>query len=298
MTSGSGISPHEPPARGWSWRIYFSIFSSTGPSPRELPARGWNWRNSLFILSTAACLSIAACARPAAPNLSSSPTVADPATSQLSPTRTAPPPTRTAVPEHRIGLGAPLYEDNFKFDSGWDTGASPRGAVSQLDGKLVISVQGPSSTLSSLSPIEPIANFMVEIEVHSEICEDGDEYGLIVRVGGGGNPTQDSHYRFLITCEGAVRASRFLSGIEAPILPITTSAAVLGGAPAVNRLGVSAIGDVFRFFVNDMQVFQVEDGEIATGKIGVIVRARRGAQTTISFDEFRVWDLTSNQPDD
>ncbi len=139
---------------------------------------------------------------------------------------------------------------------------------------------------------------MVEIEVRSEICENGDEYGLIVRVGGGGSPTQDSHYRFLITCEGAIRASRFLSGAEAPILPITPSAAVLAGAPAVNRIGVSAIGDVFRFFVNDMQVVQLEDGEIPSGKIGLMVRARRGAQTTISFDDFRVWDLASTRPDE
>ena len=274
MTSGSGTSLHEFLPTRWSWRIYFSI------------------------LTAAACLGIAACAQPAPPKVSSSTTVADLATSQPPPTQTAPPPTPTAVPEHRTGLGEPIFEDNFEFDSGWDTGASPRGAVSQLDGKLVISVQGPSSTLSSLSPIEPISDFMVEIEARSGICENGDEYGLIVRVGGDGNPTQDSHYRFLITCEGAIRVSRFLSGAEAPILPITPSTDVLAGAPAINRIGVSAIGKVFRFFVNDIQVFMLEDGEIPTGRIGVIVRARRGAQTTISFDDFKVWDLASNQPDD
>jgi len=197
-----------------------------------------------------------------------------------------------------LGLGAPLFEDNFEFDTGWDQGAAPRGAVSRLDDKLVISVQGPSTMLSSLSPIEPIADFMVEIEVRTEICEDGDEFGLIVRAEGAGNPTQDSHYRFLITCDGAVRASRFLSGAEAPILPITPSADVLAGAPAINRIGVSAIGDMFLFFVNDMQVFQLDNGEIPAGRIGVIVRARRGAQTTISFDDFRVWDLAVSQPDD
>jgi len=274
MTSGSGISPHEPGARGWSRRIRLSI------------------------LSTAVYLTITACAGSTGPGVSSSPTVIDLATSQPAPTRTAPPPTRTAVPEHRVGLGAPIYEDNFELESGWDTGVSPLGAVSQLDGKLVVSVQGSSSTLSSLSPIKPIADFMVEIEAHSEICENGDEYGLIVRVGGGGNPTQDSHYRFLITCEGAVRASRFLTGAEAPILPITPSAVVFPGAPAINRIGVSAIGDVLRFFVNDMPVFEVNDGEIPIGKIGVIVRARSGAQTTISFDGFRVWDLASSQLED
>ncbi len=294
MTSGSGSAPHEPLAGGWSWRVDFTIPSTSGPAPHEPRARRW----SFFAVLSAACLTIAACAQPASPESNASPTAAEVVTSQPSPTQTAPPPTRTAVPDHRLGLGAPLFEDNFEFDTGWDQGAAPRGAVSRLDDKLVISVQGPSTMLSSLSPIEPIADFMVEIEVRTEICEDGDEFGLIVRAEGAGNPTQDSHYRFLITCDGAVRASRFLSGAEAPILPITPSADVLAGAPAVNRIGVSAIGDMFRFFVNDLQVFQLDNGEIPAGRIGVIVRARRGAQTTISFDDFRVWDLAVSQPDD
>jgi len=294
MTSGSGSSPHEPLAGGWSWRVDFTIPSTSGPAPHEPRAQRWRF----FAVLSAACLTIAACAQPASPESNASPTAAEVVTSQPSPTQTAPPPTRTAVPDHRLGLGAPLFEDNFEFDTGWDQGAAPRGAVSRLDDKLVISVQGPSTMLSSLSPIEPIADFMVEIEVRTEICEDGDEFGLIVRAEGAGNPTQDSHYRFLITCDGAVRASRFLSGAEAPILPITPSADVLAGAPAINRIGVSAIGDMFRFFVNDMQVFQLDNGEIPAGRIGVIVRARRGAQTTISFDDFRVWDLAVSQPDD
>jgi len=275
-------------------RIDFSIPSTSGLTPHEPRALRW----SFFAILAAACLTIAACTQPASSDASSSPTAAEIVTSQPPPTQTTPPPTRTAVPEHKLGLGVPLLEDSFEFDTGWDQGAAPRGAVSRLDNKLVVSVQGPSTTLSSLSPIEPIADFMVEIEVRSEICENGDEFGLIVRVGGAGNPNQDSHYRFLITCDGAVRASRFLSGAEAPILPITPSADVLAGAPAVNRIGVSAIGDVFRFFVNDMQVFELANGEIPAGRIGVIVRARKGAQTTISFDDFRVWDLAASQVDD
>jgi len=290
MTSGSGSSPHELSAGGWG---SFSIPSTSGPAPHEPRAQRW----SFFAILSAACLTIAACAQAASPEARSSPTATAIVTSRPDPTQTAPPPTHTAVPEHRLGLGVPLFEDNFEFDTGWDQGAAPRGAVSRLDNRLVISVQGPSTTLSSLSPIESIADFMVEIEVRSEICENGDEFGLIVRVGGAGSPTQDSHYRFLITCDGAIRASRFLSGAEAPILPITPSADVLAGAPAVNRIGVSAIGDSFRFFVNDMQVFQLNDGEIPAGRIGVIVRARQGAQTTISFDDFRVWDLATSQLD-
>ena len=290
MTSGSGSSPHELLAGRWG---SFSIPSTSSLARHEPHALRW----STFAILSAACLTIAACAPAASPEARSSPTATAIITSRPDPTQTAPPPTHTAVPEHRLGLGVPLFEDDFELDTGWDQGAAPRGAVSRLDNKLVISVRGPSTTLSSLSPIEPIADFMVEIEVRSEICENGDEFGLIVRVGGAGNPTQDSHYRFLITCDGAVRASRFLSVAEAPILPITPIADVLAGAPANNRIGVSAIGDSFRFFVNDMQVFQLEDGQIPAGRIGVIVRARQGAQTTISFDNFRVWDLAESQQD-
>jgi len=267
MTSGSGFSPHEPRARRWHRPLV---------------------RSALF---GAAYLTLAACAPSATTNPTLSPVPTNRVTSQPPPTRTPPPPTLTAVPEYKIGLGVPDYEDNFQSDSGWNTGARTRGAVSRLDGKLVISVRGPSSIISSLSPAEPLTDFFVEIEVRSEICEAGDEFGLMVRVGGVGAPGQDSHYRFLITCEGAVRASRFLLGAEAPLQPITPSADVIPGAPAVNRIGVSAIGDEFKFFVNDIQVFQVENSGIPSGRIGVIVRSRRGAQTTVSFDDFRAWDL-------
>ena len=269
MTSGSGFSPHEASAR----------------------RRGRPYL--LSILTNAAFLSIAGCARPMVPEPTIATPTPPPVTSQTRPTQTVPAPTVTAIPEHRIGLGAPDYRDSFESDTGWETGASARGAVSRLGNRLIVSVRGPSSTLASLSPIDPLADFFVEIEIHSEICEAGDEFGLMVRTGGAGIPAQDSHYRFLITCDGAVRASRFLSGAEAPIQPITPTADVLPGAPAVNRIGVSAIGNEFLFFVNDMQVFQLKDGEIPTGRIGVIVRARHAAQTTVSFDEFRVWDLAT-----
>ena len=225
-------------------------------------------------------------------------TVENPPPPSVAPEATIPPqstdtpqvPISTVPPEHRAGLGDPDFEDDFSTDAGWENGVASRGAVSRLDGKLVISVQGPASTLWSLSPLDAATDFFAEIDVHTEICDPGDEFGLMVRAGGRGNPTQDSHYRFLITCEGAVRASRFLSGAEAPLIPITASADVLAGAPAINRLGISALGGEFRFFVNDMQVFSAEDGEIATGRIGVIVRARRAPQTTVSFDQFRFWD--------
>lgn len=267
--------------------------SGSGPSPHEPPALRWHRPVAYLALSAAASLTLAACARSATASPSPSPTTPNRVASQPLPTRTTPPPTHTPIPDHRIGLGVPDIEDSFQVDSGWETGASARGAVSRLDDKLVLSVRGPSSILSSLSPAESLADFLVEIEVRAEICEAGDEFGLMVRAGGLGLPAQDSHYRFLITCEGSVRASRFLSGAEAPLQPITPSADVIPGAPAVNRIGVLAIGDTFRFFVNDIQVFQLENGEIASGRIGVIVRSRRGAQTTVSFDDFRVWDLAT-----
>lgn len=206
-------------------------------------------------------------------------------------------PTQTPLPDHEAGLAAPLFEDDFSRDTGWSTGSSSRGAISRLNDQLVVAVRGPGAALASLSPVPALADLLVSVEVRTEICDSGDEFGLMVRTrspNGSVEPARDSHYRFMLTCEGAVRASRFIAGSEAALIPITQTFDAIPGAPALNRLAVSAEGNQLRFFINDMEVFEIRDGELLDGSIGLIVRARSSLQTTVAFDNFRVWDLSSD----
>lgn len=181
------------------------------------------------------------------------------------------------------GARPALFQDDFSRDRGWQLQDGPNGAVSILDQRLVISVRGPSAILHSFSPAPEVADFELEVVVHSEICQGSDEFGVMARA-----RSLDTHYRFMLSCEGAVRASRFIDGREAALAPITPSDAAFAGAPAVNRLRLEARGRQLRFSVNDIPVLELTDSMLDAGGTALIVRARRSNQTTISFDDFRL----------
>lgn len=256
------------------------MISSSGSFRREC------WLLAWLLVAAAACGS--ATSEPIIrtsipPNPSPSP---DP-----SPGATAsPPPTtiRISTPDLPSGLqGPPQFEDRFTVDTGWELGDFASGAASLLNERLVIVVRGPSNTLQAVSPVSTLTDFYVSVAAITEICADSDEFGLLARSTGA-----DTHYRFMVTCEGDVRASRFSAGEEAALVPIVPAAAVIPGAPARNQLGLSAVGDRLQFYVNQIQVLEFTDRSLSAGGVGVIVRARGGAQTTVSFDDFQVWDLS------
>ncbi len=238
-----------------------------------LPRERWLW---IAILSL-----VAACAP--TPDLAPPTTLAP--TALLSPTA-SPAPTRLPSPEP-IDTAEPqdsLFHDDFSADLGWQLAQGSTGAISLLDQRLVISVRGPGATLYTLSPAPEQSDLTVEVDVRSEICDAGDEFGLMVRA-----RSLEVHYRFTLSCDGMVRASRFVDGGEAALAPITPTDAAISGAPAVNHLSLEAVGNRMRFAVNRIQVLEVTDSRIPTGGVGLIVRARRGSQTTISFDNFSLW---------
>lgn len=252
MTSNSGIWRHELPSR-LCWAALISISAACAPTPE-----------------------------PATPSSQPTTPVPPPApTASALPTST-PLPSPTAAQES----GLALLVDDFSRNRGWELQEGPSGAVSLLEDRLVISVRGPSALLTALSPAAEVSDFELEVTVRSEICDGSDEFGLLARV-----RSPETHYRFTLSCEGAVRASRFVDGREAALAAPAVSEAAFSGAPAINRLRLQAEGNQFRFSVNGIQVLELTDSQIASGATGLIVRARRSTQTTISFDDFRLWEV-------
>lgn len=234
----------------------------------------------------AVLLSFAAACVPAPPTVAPTPLPPSPLPT---PSRTPSPlPTSSPAPSttpESLGRQA-VFQDDFSRDRGWQLQQGASGAISLLDQQLVIAVRGPSAILYSISPAPELSDFELEVEVHSEICQDSDEFGVMVRA-----RSLETHYRFTLSCEGAVRASRFIDGREAALAPITASDAALPGAPAVNQLRLEARGDQFRFSVNDILALELSDSQIDSGGTGLFVRARRSSQTTVSFDDFQLWPV-------
>jgi hypothetical protein len=243
-------------------------------SAANLPCVVWlSWS-----LLAAGCLPQAPAAPTATPVLSPQPSRPPPFPTALASATLTPPPSATPTPDISTGLGEVLFQDDFAQDRGWTLRSGQGGAVSLLPGRLVVSIHNPGAMLFSLSPAPDTADFYLEAELRTELCGQEDEFGLMVRV----LPNLD-HYLFSLTCDGQARVSRFVSGQEAALVPLTHTGAALPGAPAVNRLAVWAQGDQFHFLINDLEVFSVREASLSSGGFGLAARSRRSPQVTVSL---------------
>ncbi len=205
----------------------------------------------------------------------------------LPPSATASPaPSQTPAIDIASEVGEIVFQDDFSEDRGWEFHAGLRDSASLFDGKYVIAVNRPGAVALAVAPIQAVGDFYAEVQVRTDLCEEGDEFGLIYRVDAALN-----HYRFAHTCEGRSRVSRFVGGVEAALVPLTQTFALRARAPADNRIAVWARGDRFKLFINDLEVFDVHDGQLPAGGIGLLVWSRRSGHTTVAFDEFKVYSL-------
>lgn len=189
-------------------------------------------------------------------------------------------PTSSPTPPPVLGIGDLLYYANFESSQSWDLRATDRGGSSIYDGQLNLAVRQQNSFFFIRVPAPEQDDFYFEVNLRSDVCEDGDEYGIMFRLG----PLYN-HYRFSLTCEGLARVSRILDDQEVVLIPPTETYAVFPGLRIENHLAVWASGTQFRFFINDQEVFSIQDKELEAGGFGLFVRSRRSQQTTVSFDD-------------
>ena len=134
----------------------------------------------------------------------------------MAPTATfTPEPGSTATPDLQSGLGAVLYQDDFDRDLGWELSQSDLGGSCLVNGRLSLAVHQPNAFYFLRSPAPATSDFFLKVSIRSELCSDGDEFGVMYRVN-----TLNEHYRFALTCDGAARVSRVLEGGENALVPI------------------------------------------------------------------------------
>ena len=200
-------------------------------------------------------------------------------------TRT-PEPIQSSTPSPFQRLGPLLLDDDFSQDRGWELGQQSVGAISLQSDRLVIAIRQSQSFLYSLFTPSMFNDFYLEIELRADLCQTGDEFGLMFRVN-----QNFEHYRYAITCEGNARAVRILSGESRSLVPMTDPPSLISGPKSTNRLGLLVSGGTFQFWLNDSEVFTARDVAISEGAIGLFARSGRGNQVTVSFDNLRIHSL-------
>jgi hypothetical protein len=197
-------------------------------------------------------------------------------------------PTYTATPEMSPGIGAETLSDDFSDDSVWDTATSNQGSAAISHNRLTLVVQ-PKYYLASMRHELIVSDFYAEITARPSLCRGEDNYGLVVRGIG------SSFYRFVIACNGQVRAERISGGTKLAIHePVASGDAP--AAPGEVRIGVWAVGGDMRLFLNGRYQFSVTEGTFPSGGLGVFVRSAGDTPATITFSDLKVYDVDYTLP--
>ena len=249
---------------------------------------------SLFILwgllSVAACLPL---------NLGT-PTATPPPTETATPTETIVwfPPSATATqlsvatftgtPDMNPGIGTLTLEDDFSEEDVWDIATSDSGSASIHRNRLTLAVQ-PGYYLASMRRELPLSDFYAEITARPSLCRGEDNYGLVVRGVG------SSFYRFVLACNGMIRAERISGGTRQPLQePVPSGDAP--GAPGEVRMGIWAVGSEMRLFLNGRYQFTVVEPTFPSGALGVFVRSTGETPVTVTFSDLAVYDVDYTLP--
>ncbi|HLO32770.1 MAG TPA: hypothetical protein VK249_26735 [Anaerolineales bacterium] len=196
--------------------------------------------------------------------------------------------TYTATPEMSPGIGQVTLRDNFSDKSVWDTATSDQGSAVISRNLLALTVQ-PGYYLSSTRHKTTLSDFYAEITAHPSLCRGGDNYGILVRGVG------SYFYRFVLTCDGQVRAERVNGGTKLLIHePVPSGDAP--GAPGEVRIGIWAVKSEIRLFLNGRYQFNITDNSFPSGALGVYVRSAGDTPVTVVFSDLSVYAVNYTLP--
>lgn len=197
-------------------------------------------------------------------------------------------PTYTGTPDMNPGIGRVTLKDDFSDEDVWDLAISDSGSASINRDRLTLAVQ-PGYYLASMRRELPLSDFYAEITARPSLCRGEDNYGLVVRGVG------SSFYRFVLACNGMIRAERISGGTRSPLQePVPSGDAP--GAPGEVRMGIWAVGSEMRLFLNGRYQFSVVEPTFPSGAFGVFVRSTGETPVTVTFSDFTVYEVDYTLP--
>ncbi len=243
----------------------------------------------LILAEAAACLPAATSLPPLPtatrlpPSATPTPTIVwFPPTATYTPFPTPTPPLTPTV-DAQPGFGSLILEDNFQTAGAWVTGQLPAGTIALNQDALTLVVSQEHGYLSTVRQNTALTDFYAQITANPTLCRGTDEYGLLLRVSGG------DFYRFSLSCDGQARLDRLLGGSASSPKPWTQNGAIPPGSPSLSQLAIQAIGRQMRFYINDAFIFEVNDGTIPSGGLGLFARAASDTPVSVSFSNLKVY---------
>ena len=197
--------------------------------------------------------------------------------------------TYAPTPEMRPGLSTMLVTDDFSKKSLWDTVTSDQASANINNNRLNLSVQSYVYMVSLRHDLV-VDDYYAEITARPGLCRGDDSYGILVRA------NAVAYYRFALSCNGTASAERISVGtrqlLQAPLL----SGDVPPGAPGEVRIGIWAVGNEMRLFLNGRYQFSISDSNYASGTLGVFVNSAGDTAMIVSFSDLTVQRVNYSLP--
>jgi hypothetical protein len=219
---------------------------------------------------------------------------------------------------HFIVTGAPdalLYAASFDENTDdWQQFDDGQLSAQVADGALIL--QNDVAGRYAFSVARPrYADFDLRVEATAVSGPLNNGYGVLFRYRDASN-----YYAFLVSSDGFYRLSRVVAGSERILSEWVDTPVVTQGFERVQRLRVVALGDQFRFFVNDTPVQLcipndasavstyrsglgciggtmqdvLTDGSIVDGQVGVVAVTLSEPNVVVRFDNVLVWSPAVN----
>lgn len=258
-------------------------------------------RLSVVFISSLLWVGLAACSLPAnqplTPTSQASPTLIltdTPTTNWFPPTLTPSlfntPLPATATPAPPPIIGSLIYQDDFTHPGLWTTGQFTMGAIAYGNGELSLAISQPRGVLISPRAESALSDFYLEVTAIPSLCLDGDNYGIEFR-----ETSPYDFYRFIVSCNGQVRLERLKGGEGQVLHDWSASAQALPNHTGTYKLGVWAVGNDLRLYIENVLQFSVSDASLSSGGLGLYARSMGDTAVTISFANLAVYQ-TSRSP--
>lgn len=191
-----------------------------------------------------------------------------------------------SVQSSEFPSGTLAYSDDFSDKtSGWKRSSTAEESFAYEAGVYKITVNEPYMVSFAYIPGDLIfSNFVAEVEVAAEECQDTCQLGLDLRDNDG------DFYRFLIATNGMFSFWKYQND-EWTILINWHESSALNTGNAKNVLKVVCDGDEFTLYANEILLGTCGDSSLTSGEISILAETEESGGLVASFDNLNVWDI-------
>ena len=193
-----------------------------------------------------------------------------------------------AASDPRLGLGEPIFKDNFDSAQNWPIYSDEHVKILIEDGKMSMTAKKPDFFNSWVLTWPRPANFYLEATATMGACGGRDRYGLIFRVP---DVSVSEGYLYAFSCNGMYSIWYWDGEKETDLIDWKASELIKPGEGKTNRIGIRADGNQLALYANGILITTLTDNRLEMGYFGTFIGSAQTEDYTATFDEIAYWDV-------